>query len=322
MRPEPRHVFLDLTTECNLKCIQCDIHLLRDPEGAMSDADRFRLIDELAEWSPDIRVVLTGGEQFLARKRLYELAAHCALRGVYLTVSSNGTILKPDDLERLPSSGIRCIVFSVDDDRPEVHDRIRGVPGTFARAMRSTVSLASRAYRDPAQFSVLTSTILGAHNLDRIPALLDTLEATGVDCMLFQPLQPRFAGNFDPDWWQHDQLYPREAALVDHGIDALLNAKRQGRRLFQSEQQLEEMRTYFHAQGRAAKGQCVSMEESLMVDILGQVRLCFSMERIGLAPVGRVQENGLRALWVSVGEIRARMRGCTEGCGAMICHSR
>lgn len=322
MRAHPRHVFLDLTTECNLKCVQCDIHLLRDPEGAMSDTDRYRVIDQLAEWSSEIRVVLTGGEQFLARKRLYTLAAHCAHRGVYLTVSSNGTILKPDDLERLPTSGIRCIVFSVDDDRPDMHDRIRGVPGTYERVMRSIRTLAGLPGRDPGVFSVLTSTILGAHNLGRIPQLLDALEATGIDCMLFQPLQPRFAGTYDKDWWRRDPLYQQDAALVDRGVDALVAAKRQGRRLFQTEEQLEDMRSYFKAQGRASNGQCVSMEESMMVDILGQVRLCFSMERIGLGPIGRVQDSDLRTLWASVSETRSRMRGCTEGCGAMICHAR
>ena len=323
-RAYPEHVFLELHMECNLRCVQCDIYTLSNPPGELTLEERLDLVGQVAEWHPDIRIVSAGGEPFGRRSMLYEVAAEARRRGVYMTASTNGTLIRAHDVERLPSSGIRCIVVSLDSDEADVHARIRGVPGTFERATRAIRDLVAARDRSREDFTVLTSTILGAHNLHRVGAMLDCFEELGIDTTLFQPIQPAFARNVVPAWWLGEPLYPRDRQQVDAGMDELVAARRVGRRVFQTETQLEDMRRYLHQPRALDLGHCASMEKHLMVDMTGNVRLCFNMERIGLGPVANARTKPLQEIWTDALADRARetMRACREGCGSMLCHAR
>lgn len=323
-RSVPEHVFLDVFIECNLRCVQCDIYKLKDPPGQLSLDERKAIVGQLAAWNPSIRLVLTGGELFLRRSMLYELASSCREHAVYTTMNSNGSIIREQDFELLPYSGINCIVLSVDSDEAAIHDRIRGVSGTFERVLGSIRRLVEARERCRTDFTVLTSTILGRHNLHRVSGMVDLFERLGVDTMLFQPIQPAFARDMPPNWWLTDPLFPMDMETMDRGIDALIAMRQQGRRLYQTERQFEDMRHYFRYPRALALGQCASMDRHMMIDLFGNVRLCFHMERIGLVPIANVRDRSLRAIWEDAATegTRSRMRTCLEGCGTMCCHAR
>jgi MoaA/NifB/PqqE/SkfB family radical SAM enzyme len=321
MKLPPKHIFLDVSIECNLRCIQCDIWTLKNPPDSLSLEERTKVLRETTLWHERPKVVLTGGELLMRPERLYETAREAKKLGVYVTISSNGTLLRPRDLSKLPTSGVCCVVFSVDSHRPEVHDAIRGVKGTYSK-VQAALRAANEA-KVGTGLSVLTSSILGDHNLDEVEQLLDFLESEGAETTIFQPIQPVFARPVAKDW-QQDNLFPRDPRKIDRGIDTLIRLKKQGRRLYQSEQQFEDIRYYFHNPLKVREGQCASAYSSLMIDIIGQARLCFNMERIGLRPIGDVRRQTLQEIWESEAANSARkvMSKCTEGCASMVCHAR
>jgi MoaA/NifB/PqqE/SkfB family radical SAM enzyme len=320
----PKHVFLEITIECNLRCVQCDIYTLTNPPNEITLEARQAVVRQVGAWHPSIRVVVSGGEPFVRRPMLYAIADTCREAGVYATISTNGTLVSEEDTVRLPTSGVRCVVVSLDSDERSVHDQIRGVPGTFDRAVRSIKRLVAARERSGTDFTVLTSTIIGRHNLGRVTEMVTFFESLGVDTTLFQPLQPVFARQVEARWWSNTPLFPDDMPMIDRGIDSLIALRSAGRRLFQTTQQFEDMRTYFRHPGRLPIGQCDSMNKHLMIDMFGDVRLCFNMERIGLKPIGNVQHTQLQDLWAAVNteSVRSQMRCCTEGCGSMICHAR
>lgn len=323
-RSQPAHVFLDLFLECNLRCLQCDIWQLKSPPGELSMEDREQVVREVATTWPGTRLVVTGGELFLNRMRLYRLASICKAAGVYTTINSNGTLVRESDIERLPESGINCIVISLDSDEPDVHDRIRGVAGTFERAVRTVKRLVQARDERSCDFTVLTSTILGSHNLHRASEMVTFFESLGVDTILFQPIQPAFARDVPTRWWSSEPLFPQNPDAVNAAVDTLITMRQAGRRLYQLPDQFDDMRTYFRSPHQLDRGQCASMNQQLMIDVYGDVRLCFNMERIGLGPVGNVRRDRLGDLWSAshVEARRVRMRDCREGCGTMCCHAR
>ena len=320
----PKHVFLETTIECNLRCVQCDIYTLTNPPDELTLEDRRSVVRQVGAWDPTIRIVLSGGEPFVRRKMLFDVAEACRESAVYTTISTNGTLVTEEDAERLPHSGIRCVVVSLDSDEAAVHDQIRGVPRTFERAVRTVRRLVAARERARTDFTVLTSTIIGRHNLARVPQMLNFFEGLGVDTTLFQPIQPVFAREVEVRWWKDAPLFPGDAEMIDRGIDELIRLKAMGRRLFQTTEQFQDMRWYFHHPGNLAAGQCAAMDRHLMVDMLGNIRLCFHMHRMGLPPIGHVRTHNLRRLWEDehTESVRGRMRLCREGCGSMICHAR
>lgn len=318
----PSHVFLDVSLACNLRCIQCGIHGLKEPEHALAQSDRENVVRQLSDWDPSIRLVLTGGELLIDEKSLFDLATCCQKYCVYTTLSTNATLITPQVAARLAHSGIRCVVVSLDSHRPEIHDMIRGVPGTWKRAVEGLRHLVDARERADNGFSVLSSTILGAHNLHEMTELVEWLWAQGVDTTLFQPIQPDFARPEDPLWHAFSPLWPEDTDIVDEGIGTLIRYAEAGGKVYQQPYKFEDMKTYFHNPSGLLESICASFEENMMIDVVGQIRFCFRMDSLGLPVVGNVTETPLKELWNKRALCASRMNGCRHGCGVMVCHAR
>jgi MoaA/NifB/PqqE/SkfB family radical SAM enzyme len=95
-----------------------------------------RLVDEAAHHK--IRFVLVrGGEPFLFTG-IVELLQYINRKGIFVSVDTNGTLLERfvDDLSRIDHMHI---TFSVDGPE-DVHDRVRGLKGSFAK-IRENIAL-------------------------------------------------------------------------------------------------------------------------------------------------------------------------------------
>jgi MoaA/NifB/PqqE/SkfB family radical SAM enzyme len=321
---DPECVYLDLTWTCNLRCVQCAIHELRNPADELSLEERGAIIQQVGDWNPAIRMVLSGGELFTRKEALFSLAAIARDRGIYLSISTNGTLVSREDAGRLPTSGIRYVAVSLDSHDEATHDYIRGVPGTFQRAVRAIQWLvaARDSGADGGRLTVATMSILGRHNLDRLAELAAFAEGLGVDQLLFQPIQPVFARPIPDSWWVADPLFPIDGSQVDRGMDTLRLLRSRGRPVALAPAQLELFRSYLKSPATLPRGLCASGERNLMVDLLGNVRLCFNMERAGLAPVAHVRERSLQDVWCdpALTGVRSVMSSCREACGCMMVH--
>jgi len=322
MRNEyPKEIFLDLSLECNLKCIQCDIYKIESTYNTLSIQEKREIINEIGNWKEEVYLIFTGGEPFKRRDLLYRLSEVCNKLDIYTTISTNGTLINEKDLKRLPDSGINDVVVSLDSYDSQVHDKIRGVKGTHEKAVESIRKLVEVREKTDKDFHVLTSSILGSHNLDKIPEIVDFIESLGVDTMLFQPIQPVLNRAVENKWWKTNPLFPT-SEQVDEGIKALKSLKKEGAPLYQSTLQFSDMEYYFNNIGKTKPGTCVSMNKNMMIDIQGNVRLCFNMGRIGLEPIGNIKESSLLELWNNSKEKMDKMKDCTECCGIMVCHAR
>jgi MoaA/NifB/PqqE/SkfB family radical SAM enzyme len=277
------------------------------------------VIHQVADWSQSIRLVLCGGEPFTRRDQLFDLAGVARARGLDMSITTNATLLTAEDVERLPFSGIGHVVVSLDSDLEDLHDRIRGVPGTWRKAVASIERLVAvrAASRHPGSFTVAIMSILGRHNLDRVDELVGLARRLGVDQLLFQPLKPVLGRPAEPGWWRGNELFPVDQAQVDHGIDRLLALQGSGAPIAQPASQLEAYRRYFGSPDRLLAGRCTAEQRILWVDLLGEMRLCFYMERIGMPSIGNVRERPLAEAWgdPALAGARETLRRCREGCG-------
>jgi MoaA/NifB/PqqE/SkfB family radical SAM enzyme len=117
----------------------CDIWKVKTPD-ALSVHDVERLLVDLRALGTR-RIVLSGGEP-LMHPDLFGLCAPLRGAGIGLTLLSSGLLLEP--FAARIAATFDDVVVSLDGPA-QVHDRIRGVPGAFARLSRGVAALREAA---------------------------------------------------------------------------------------------------------------------------------------------------------------------------------
>jgi MoaA/NifB/PqqE/SkfB family radical SAM enzyme len=170
LRPRvPSYLVLFVTRRCNAQCRFC-FYPINTPEAPLTVGEIERVV---ARHPHFLQVTLSGGEPYLRADlaELIEVLAHAG-KVRFLTVSSNGSL--PERiaavvgrvLERCPHLRYRASL-SV-DDLPEEHERLRRIPGLFARIRQSYDALVDLAERHPGRLELNVQTVLGAFNEQRI----------------------------------------------------------------------------------------------------------------------------------------------------------
>lgn len=179
-------VVWNVTRSCNLKCVHCytDSENRKYPDELTGEEAR-RLLDNLADFR--IPALLFSGGEPLLRADFFELAAYARRRGLRTVLSTNGTLLTAENVARLKELGFTYVGISLDGMK-EAHDRFRGVPGTFAKAMAGF-----RRCRETGLKVGLRLT-LTAHTVGELPAIFDFLERERIPRACFYHLAPAGRG--------------------------------------------------------------------------------------------------------------------------------
>lgn len=182
----PEALVYEATMRCNLHCEFCYVGDLLNVEGEWREE---LPLDALKRAFPDevaLRVNLTGGEIFM-RKDILEVMGMFADKGYscgYIT--TNGTIITDERAEALAQLAARGFVrhISVSIDGPgELHDRARGVEGTFVRTAAGLRRLQEAARRRGAPLRVSINTTVSHDTLDALDGMVDVATELGVDAI-------------------------------------------------------------------------------------------------------------------------------------------
>lgn len=137
----PYKIVVELTTQCNSKCVTCDIWKIKKEDQQKINIEHFenflKKMDRHLLW-----LALTGGEitgynQFPEIVNLIKI--HCPKLRI-LTFTTNGLLPQRIlDFALLMKNEINCDMFitiSLDGDE-ETHDSIRGIKGNYAKCMET-----------------------------------------------------------------------------------------------------------------------------------------------------------------------------------------
>jgi MoaA/NifB/PqqE/SkfB family radical SAM enzyme len=182
----PAGVVYEATMRCNLHCEFCYVGDLLNIEGQWREE---LPLDTLRRAFPDdagLQVSLTGGEIFMRKDILgvMEVFKDKGYTCGYLT--TNGTIItdeRADALAELARAGfLKHISVSIDGPN-ELHDKARGVAGTFERTAAGLRKLQDAARRKHAPLRVSINTTVAHETLDALDRMVDVAEELGVDAI-------------------------------------------------------------------------------------------------------------------------------------------
>lgn len=166
VRPLVAELFL--TDNCNLKCVSCACWR-KVTRGELTEDEWCDVIDQLADLGI-LKANFTGGEPLL-RSDAPRLMAHAHRRGIRnLHLNTNAMLLDDRRREAVLEAGVRSFNISVDGPRAEVHERVRGVPGSFARTVGNLQRVLEQ--RDDLGLRVRMNFTVMRSNVDDLPEMM------------------------------------------------------------------------------------------------------------------------------------------------------
>ena len=176
----------EATMRCNLHCEFCYVLDFLNIEGEWRQEMTLDSLKRAFPDQPGFQVSLTGGEIFM-RKDILSVLDLFREKGYacgYLT--TNGTIISEERAEALADLAAAGFLkhISVSVDGPgELHDRARGLKGTFARTTEGLRRLQEAARRKHAPLRVSINTTVAHESLEALDEMVDVAGELGVDAI-------------------------------------------------------------------------------------------------------------------------------------------
>jgi MoaA/NifB/PqqE/SkfB family radical SAM enzyme len=194
---QPIGAKLELTFACNLRCGFCYTDsprhtLARTPE--LDDAAWSTVVDDVIELGV-LEAVVTGGEPLLHRERALSTLERLDAAGVATYLNTNGWFIDDAVADRLAEvRGLRVYV-SIDGAGAARHDELRGVPGSWRRAIEAVGRLLERG------IPVRITHVVTPENRPEVEAALHAFSRTGVPSVHLAPVTPiGAAARPDREW--------------------------------------------------------------------------------------------------------------------------
>jgi MoaA/NifB/PqqE/SkfB family radical SAM enzyme len=178
----PLSVFIHVNNKCNLKCKMCDAgqmdhdsmfykNLSASETGNMPLEAFKHMIDQFAPHRPFIGLPAT---EPLLYPHIVEAVEYIKRRGMRCSVATNGTLLGVL-AEPLIRAGMTKVVVSLDGP-PPIHDRIRGVQGTYEKVLNGILTLheMKKKYGQQEPY-IYVNTVIQEDNHGAIAEMIDDL---------------------------------------------------------------------------------------------------------------------------------------------------
>ncbi|MFH1849296.1 MAG: radical SAM protein [archaeon] len=184
----PLILHIDITNRCNLKCRHCDVWKCRKKRD-MPLKVFTELIGQAGRMGLKM-VAISGGEPFL-HPQLLQMISYLKQKGIFATISTNGTLLNSGNCRMLKTIGLDQLVISMEaaGDR---YDEFRGIKGGYKGVLKA-IGLARASGLNHAIGTCITK-----QNFRDLPGLAAELSRMQVPRMYLYPfyLSPRnIAGN-------------------------------------------------------------------------------------------------------------------------------
>jgi radical SAM protein with 4Fe4S-binding SPASM domain len=160
----PVIVVWEITLACDLACTHCGSRAGRRRRDELTTAEGLDLIDQIAGLGAR-DVGLIGGEAYL-RKDWLQLIERVRSNGMDCALQTGGRNLTEERIAAAAAAGLQGVGVSI-DGLAATHDRLRGVPGSFERAMAALRRVPEHG---------MVSTVNTQINVESLPQLRDIMD--------------------------------------------------------------------------------------------------------------------------------------------------
>jgi MoaA/NifB/PqqE/SkfB family radical SAM enzyme len=296
----PVSIMFLLTELCNARCVHCDIWKNKGPEDSPSEDQWLKVLDDLRTWLGPVSIVFTGGEALL-RPYATKLAAHASSCGFSLEFLTHGYWKDQTRIAQLALARPAQITISV-DGVGGVHSKIRGREDFFEHTNRTIETLVRLRTGDSSLgYRILLKTVIMQQNLGDLAEVARYATREGV-AVFYQPIEQNYNTAEDPTWFAKSPTWPSDTGAAVRAIRELLQLKRDGLHIANTEEHFEAMIRYFQdpaGQQRLTQAHVAQQKRPLCAALTmlqlqsnGDVTICSHRP-----PVGNIKDSPVRQIW-------------------------
>jgi radical SAM protein with 4Fe4S-binding SPASM domain len=207
-RVRPIYAVWEVTLQCDLGCRHCGSRAGKKRPDELTTEQCFDLIAQMADLGIK-EVTLIGGEAYL-RDDFTELVREVRRKGMDCTMTTGGRGIHPERARAAAEAGLMSVSVSIDGDE-RIHDRLRGVEGSYASAVEAIRNLRA------AGIPVSVNTQINWLSFPHMDSILDVLIANRAHGWQLQLTVPMGRAADEPDvlLQPYDllEVFPKIAAL-------------------------------------------------------------------------------------------------------------
>jgi len=299
----PKDAYLQVTEACNCKCKMCDIWKIPKPQSGKTET-LVQIVKTLSEakfnW-----VTLWGGEPYM-HPDIIKIMEEVKMQGMKLQLITNGTLLRNDPKgAKLDATAELAdnVVYSIDAPTAEIHDLIRGVRGTFSRAVASIKALSEKVASQGKGPGIEIDTTILKDNIQHLPQMIDFSKQFGDVLVDYDPAQTQGTGNSE-----ESVVAGMDEAMIKAIFEKLVSAANHQAKI-SSAPKLKEMEKYL--KGEPLNGPCMSLFKDLLINHEGKVYFCWGWGKI----IGNILDANFKQQWErAIAENREAIDGCMDRC--------
>ncbi|GLC30103.1 radical SAM/SPASM domain-containing protein [Clostridium omnivorum] len=181
-------VVISITNRCNLHCIHCYANSGQEDSNTLTTTELERIVEQVARSSAQY-LIISGGEPMLTPDRLECVAINANKLGLKTILTTNGTLIDSHTAKWLKRLKIDTVQISLDSDRAEEHEFIRG-KGTFRSAVNGIQTIVDNG------LNCHIMMVAFKHNVERISSLAILSKELGVNLLAVDRFVPTGRGKF------------------------------------------------------------------------------------------------------------------------------
>jgi radical SAM protein with 4Fe4S-binding SPASM domain len=291
----PIEVGLDVTSACNLKCLHCYASSNPRPlPNELTKEELINLVEELGRMQV-FRLFLGGGEPFLRKELLIQLVGAAKKNGISPVLSTNGTLVDKKSVEKLKIAGLDNAQISIDGYNPHIHDKIRGVPGTFNLAVKAVRLFIQK------KIPVTIGTVINRYNYDYVEKLVELAIKLKTPLIHFMEIQPAGRGK---EKFKELSISEEEVLSLYEKLNVLKNKYANkiwfkiecNRFAFLETGAFEKWVNLNHTYTDLTFGNCSAGRTRCTIDAVGDVFGCDMLRHKNLK-AGNIRENSFKMIW-------------------------
>ena len=302
----PTEIQANLTHRCNYECLQCACwRFEKIPEMGIDEWKK--AFAGLKEFIGRYRVEFVGGEPFV-KKGFLDLLEFCREQELDCGITTNGSAFVNDlVVDRFVAARPLKVDISVDGPTPDIHDRLRGAPGSLSKITAGISKLCAKQVALGVKFPIRIIPTLNSINFRAMPDLVLWVMRSGATSIDIHPIR---------EWTEESKtiLWPssEEVAELETVIAELLRMKDQGAPIETSEYKLRAMPDHFLRKKVIPEvATCRVGMRAFSINSKGIVSCCGDYR-----PLGDLKTQSAREIWTGAiaREVRQQTVTCTKGC--------